>query len=203
MKMKQLTLSGLIAAFLFAMASIAWAQANYRVQSGDTLMIEVLEDPSLNRSTTVLPDGNFSFPFAGTLRAGGQTVPQIQSTIRGAIADNFASPPTVFVSVQPREGEDIVDGDLIKIYLLGEVALPGLVELDPGSTILQAIAVAGGPSRFAATKRLQLRRTDTRTGQQSVTTVNYKALSEGATLSRDIVLRDGDVILIPERRLFE
>lgn len=201
--MKHLTLSGLIVAFLLSMTSIAWAQANYRVQSGDTLVIEVLEDPSLNRSTVVLPDGNFSFPFAGTLQAGGQTVPQIESAIRGAIAGNFANPPTVFVSVQPLEREDVTDGDLIKIYMLGEVAVPGLVELESGSTILQAIAVAGGPSRFAATKRVQLRRTDSRTRQQSVTTINYKALTEGAALSRDIVLRDGDVILVPERRLFE
>lgn len=201
--MKNLTFPGLIIAFVLSIASMAWAQANYRVQPGDMLAIEVLEDPSLNRSTTVLPDGNFSFPFAGTLRAGGQTVPQIESLIRSAIASNFASPPTVFVSVQPLEREDEDDGDLINIYLLGEITTPGLIELDTGSTILQAIAVAGGPSRFAATKRLQLRRTDKRTGQQSVTTINYKALSEGAALSRDIVLRDGDVILIPERRLFE
>ena len=200
--MKYLTLPGLTIAMLLSMASMMWAQA-YRVQAGDTLVIEVLEDPSLNRSTSVLPDGNFSFPFAGTLQAGGQTVPQIENSIRTAIASNFASPPTVFVSVQPLEREDVVDSDVIKVYLLGEVATPGLVELDPGSTILQAIAVAGGPSRFAATKRLQLRRTDPHTHRQNVTTINYKALSVGAALSRDIVLKDGDVILVPERRLFE
>lgn len=199
--MKNLSLPGLIIAFLLSMTSMVWAQSSYRVQTGDMLVIEVLEDPSLNRSTTVLPDGNFSFPFAGTLRAGGRTVPQIEDSIRTAIASNFASTPTVFVSVQPLEIDD--EGDLINVFLLGEIATPGLIELDTGSTILQAIAVAGGPSRFAATKRLQLRRTDKRTGQQSVTTINYKALTRGATLSRDIVLKDGDVILIPERRLFE
>ncbi|MEO9651788.1 MAG: polysaccharide biosynthesis/export family protein [Roseobacter sp.] len=200
--MKNLKLLGLIVAFLISMVSVTWAQGNYRVQAGDLLTIEILEDPSLNRSTAVLPDGNFSFPFAGTLRAGGQTVPQIETSIRDAIASNFANTPTVFVSVQPLQREE-EEGDLIKIFLLGEIPAPGLVELDAGSTILQAIAVAGGPSRFAATKRLQLRRTDKRTGQQSVTTINYKALSKGAALSRDIVLKDGDVILVPERRLFE
>lgn len=202
--MKKLTLPGLIVAFLFSMVSMAWTQASYRVQPGDTLVIEVLEDPSLNRSPTVLPDGNFSFPFAGTLRASGQTVPQIEAAIRNAIASNFASPPTVFVAVQPLpllETED--DGDIIEIYLLGEVNAPGLVEMDPGSTALQAIAVAGGPSRFAAIKRVQLRRIDPSTGQQDVTVINYKALSDGTSTSRDITLKDGDVILIPERRLFE
>jgi polysaccharide export outer membrane protein len=198
--MKYLTRPGLILAFLFAMVSMAWAQSSYRVQPGDTLVIEVLEDPSLNRSTVVLSDGRFSFPFAGTLRAGGQTVSQIESSVRNAIASNFASPPTVFVAVEPFEVETAGD---IEVYLLGEVNAPGLVEMDAGSTVLQAIALAGGPSRFAATKRIQLRRTNTSTAQQSVTIINYKALSEGATMSRDIILRDGDVILVPERRLFE
>lgn len=199
--MIRFALSGILAVCLLVIATVAQAQSSYRVQSGDTLVIEVLEDPSLNRATIVLPDGSFSFPFAGTLRASGQTVPQIEATIRNAIADNFASPPTVFVSVQPLELAE--DGDLMEIYVVGEVNLPGLVEMDSGSTVLQAIAVAGGPSRFAAIKRVQLRRIDTRSGAQSVTTINYKALADGATMSRDIFLKDGDVIIVPERRLFE
>lgn len=203
--MKRLTISGLVAICFLVMTPLAFAQSSYQVQPGDTLMVEVLEDNTLNRSTVVLPDGTFSFPYAGTLRARGRTVSQIETTIQNAIASNFTTPPTVFVSVQPleREPEEPMDPDPISIYVLGEVATPGLVELKPGSTMLHAIAVSGGPSRFAATKRIQLRRTDKRTGQQNVTTINYKALSKGATLSRDPVLKDGDVILVPERRLFE
>ncbi|MEM1159324.1 MAG: polysaccharide biosynthesis/export family protein [Pseudomonadota bacterium] len=193
--MRYLIRPGLIIAFLLSMVSMAWAQS-YRVQPGDTLLVEVLEDPSLNRATVVLSDGRFSFPFAGTLRASGQTVPQIESSIRNAIASNFASPPTVFVSVQPLEIEAT---DVIEIYVVGEVNAPGLYEMDNGSTMLQALAIAGGPTRFAATKRFQLRRT----GRPQAVVINYKALSDGATLSSDILLRDGDVILVPERRLFE
>ncbi|WP_084354160.1 polysaccharide biosynthesis/export family protein [Primorskyibacter flagellatus] len=203
--MIRLILSGLCAACLFIIATVANAQSSYRVQQGDMLVIEVLEDPGLNRSTAVLPDGNFSFPYAGTLRAGGRTVSQIESAIRGAIASNFANPPTVFVSVQPLEREPVEpeEPEMIKVYLLGEVGAPGLVELEPGSTILHAIAIGGGPSRFAATKRIQLRRTDPRSGRQGVSTINYRAMSQGAGLRQDIILRDGDVILVPERRLFE
>lgn len=202
--MIRLALSGVFAVCMFFIATVASAQSSYRVQQGDILTIEVLEDPELSRSTVVLPDGNFSFPYAGTLRAGGRTVSQIESSIRGAISSNFANPPTVFVSVQPaeREPEEPEEPEMIKIYMLGEVGTPGLVELEPGSTILHAIAMAGGPSRFAATKRIQLRRTDSR-GRQSVSTLNYKAMSQGAGLRQDVILKDGDVILVPERRLFE
>lgn len=203
--MPRTLLSSLLALILVAVATVASAQSSYRVQPGDTLTVEVLEDPSLNRSTIVLPDGSFSFPFAGTLPAAGQTVPQIQGTIRNAIAGNFASAPTVFVAVAPGERAPVaaVGAAQIDIFMLGELNAPGVVQLDRGATILQAMAIAGGPSRFAATKRIQLRRTDPRSGQQTVSTINYKALSEGAAMNRDIVLQDGDVILVPERRLFE
>ncbi len=182
--------------------SFAEAQSNYRVRTGDTLEIQVLEDPSLNRSVRVLPDGRFSFPFAGTLRAAGLTIPQIERNIRVGIADNFANEPNVFVFVVPEEREEL-DPETINIYLLGEFNTPGLAEMPPGTTILQALSMGGGMTRFAAVKRVQLRRTDTKTGVQTVRKINFKALSNGAALSNDIVLKDGDVILVPERRLFE
>ena len=46
------------------------------------------------------------------------------------------------------------------IFVIGQVGSPGQVEVEPGTTLLQAMALAGGLDRFAATKRIQLRRTD-------------------------------------------
>ena len=188
-------------------ATLTQAQEQFQVQPGDTLVIEVLEDASLNRSITVLPDGQFNFPFAGSLRAAGKTVSQVQATITAAIAGNFASTPTVFVTAQPKERPvrsiSDVKAATIDVYFLGEVAAPGLREVAVGTTFLQAMAQSGGLTRFAATKRIQLRRNDSRTGQQTVQSFNYKELANGAALSQDTRLRDGDIILVPERRLFE
>jgi polysaccharide export outer membrane protein len=168
-------------------------------------VIEVLEDATLNRSVAVLPDGRFSFPFAGSVRAGGRTVSEIQTDLASAITSNFVAPPNVFVAVQPAEREPTATtalGDTIDVYFLGEVNNPGLVAVTPGTTLLQAVAIGGGVSRFAAVKRIQLRRTNPSTGVQNVTILNYKALANGA-VTTDIELKDGDVILVPERRLFE
>jgi polysaccharide export outer membrane protein len=193
----------LAAAALVAMLSAALAQgSDYRVRTGDTLEIQVLEDPELNRTVRVLPDGQFSFPFAGTLRASGLTIPMIERNLANRIADNFTATPNVFITVIPEEREPL-DPETINVYLLGEFETPGLVEVPPGSTILQALSLGGGMTRFAALKRVQLRRADPATGRQTVTQIDYNALSRGAALSRDIVLRDGDVILVPQRRLFE
>lgn len=188
---------------LVVSAVSAHAQSDYQIRSGDVLQIEVLEDPSLDRAVVVLPNGQITFPFAGTLRAGGRTIGQVQANLRNALASNFAAPPTVFIGVQPSQNDAVggLDGPSIDVYFVGEVNRPGLVEVKKGTSLLQAVAVSGGVSRFAAIKRIQLRRTGS-DGVQRVTILNYKALADGA-VTNDIELRDGDVILVPERRLFE
>ncbi|WP_262386578.1 hypothetical protein ROLI_045150 (plasmid) [Roseobacter fucihabitans] len=194
-------LAGLMLALV---ATLAHAQSEYRVQPGDGLNIEVLEDSSLNRSVVVLPDGRFNFPFAGTILAAGRNAVQIQSAVTTAIQSNFSNPPTVFVSVAPsaQNAADVEKDGEIDVYFLGEVNTPGVISVEPGTTLLQAIAVGGGVTRFAAIKRIQVRRTNPQTGVQNVITLNYKALAKG-TASNVIELKDGDVILVPERRLFE
>jgi len=191
-------------------ATVAAAQSEYRIRSGDTLNIEVLEDPGLNRSVVVLPDGRFSFPLAGSIVAGGRTVAQVQAEIASSIAGNFANDPNVFVGVQPAPREPrapvVVSPaapPTISIYVMGEVQKNGLIAVKPGTTFLQALAQAGGLTPFAATKRVQLRRTNPATRIQKVYSINYRALMNGAQLNRDVRLIEGDVILVPERRLFE
>ena len=191
---------------LMICAFSAQAQGDYRISPGDVLLIEVLEDPSLDRSVVVLPNGQISFPFAGTLQAGDRTISQIQGSLRNALSSNFAAPPTVFVGVRPRgdalEAANGIEGPSIDVYFVGEVNNPGRFMVEQGTTLLQAVAISGGVSRFAAIKRIQLRRTDPATKVQRVTILNYKALADGA-ITTDIELKDGDVILVPERRLFE
>ena len=194
-------LLGLVAA-LFATSAVA--QSGYQILPGDTLQVEVLEDSSLNRSVLVLPDGTISFPFAGSVQAAGRTAAQVDSAITSGIAGNFASEPNVFVTVQTLSERAVGTGPAqVHIYMMGEIAAPGEKHLRRGTTLVQALAETGGFTSFAATKRIVLRRIDSRTGQQFVRRINYKAIADGAAVGGDIVLRDGDVIIVPERRLFE
>lgn len=185
-------------------ATMAVAQSGYQIQPGDTLQIEVLEDPSLNRSVLVLPDGTISFPFAGSVRASGRSAGQVGDAITSGIASNFATEPNVFVTVATlRERATGTGPARIDVYMMGEIATPGEKKMARGTTLIQALAETGGFTKFAATKRILLRRIDRRTGKQTVSRINYKAIADGAAVGNDIVLRDGDVIIVPERRLFE
>ena len=191
----------ILLAFLLVLPGIAPAfaqSAGYRIQPGDELAITVLEDDTLNRQLLVLPDGTISVPLAGTVRAGGRSVESVEAAIADQLASNFAVRPSVFVSVVT---VDETYGTF-PIFVMGQVATPGVVEVEPGTTLLQAIALAGGLDRFAATKRIQLRRADS-TGQQRLYLFNFKAVERGGAIQSMITLREGDVIIVPERRLFE
>lgn len=184
---------------LILAAPMAFAQAaGYRIQPGDVLSVTVLEDETLNRQALVLPDGRISVPLAGTIRASNQTVESVEKVIADRLASNFAVRPNVFVSVTTVNE----DGLTFPIYVLGRVSDPGLREVETGTNLLQAVALAGGLDRFAATKRIQLRRRGA-DGREQIFVFNYKAVERGAGIESMITMREGDVILVPERRLFE
>lgn len=184
----------------------ALAQDEYRIRPGDVLRIEVIEDPSLNRSVLVPPDGRITVPLAGSVQAGGRGVSQIQVDLAGLLAPNFAAPPSVFVSIeqlfQAPPPPQPLPPRTIGIFVLGEVNSPGQLAVLPGTTVLQLFAQMGGFSQFAATKRIQLRRAD-QSGTEQVYLINYDAVEQGDSKAGATVLREGDVIIVPQRRLFE
>lgn len=192
-----------ITSALLLTALPAVAQDSYRIKPGDLLRVEVLEDPNLNRNVLVLPDGSIALPMAGTIAAGGQTVSQVQDALAAKLGPNFATAPNVYVGVdrlaEPRAGST-GGGKAVRtmtVYVMGEGAKPGLYDLPRGATLLQALAATGGFSKFAATQRVQLRR------GAAVYNFNYKAMEQGHVGLSNTVLMEGDVIVIPQRRLFE
>lgn len=197
----------IVTVFLAAqfMALAALAQDGYSIKPGDVVRVEVLEDSSLNRESLVLPDGRITVPLAGTVMVGGRTVDQVRSDVTSRLSSNFASDPTVTVSLiqlgEAPKSTGTYSSD-IEVYFMGEINTPGMASVEKGTTLLQAIAIAGGFSRFAATKRVQLRRTDS-SGVQKVYAFNYEDVLAGRTSIGGTVLAKGDVIVVPARKLFE
>ncbi|HMO06050.1 MAG TPA: polysaccharide biosynthesis/export family protein [Paracoccaceae bacterium] len=200
---KGLLAKGLLAAALALPAPAVLAQdGGYRVRAGDVVRVEVLEDASVNRDVLVLPDGRITVPLAGPVRVAGRTLEQIQTDLAARLAPSFAAAPTVFVSLSQLGERQPASPRVINVYVMGEAANPGRFEVRPGTTLLQLMAQAGGFSRFAATKRVQLRRVD-RSGVEQVYTFDYDAMTRGSAGGGATQLSPGDVIVIPQRRLFE
>ena len=184
-------------------AGTAQAQS-YRLRSGDVLDVTVWQDPKLNRQIVVGPDGFVSFPLAGRFKAGGQTTAAVEDALRARLQKQFTTELDVtvsFVQSEKRELKEAKDREFT-VYVTGEVAKPGafVVPKRP-PTVLQAIALSGGLGPFAAAKRIHVVRRVS--GEEIIFPFNYRRYEKGRDLEGNITLRNGDVVVVPERGLFE
>lgn len=197
--------------FMATMPAPALAQAGYSIQPGDVLQVEVLEDPGLNRSLLVLPDGSVSFPQVGTLRAGGRTVDQVRAALTQGLAPNFATPPNIYVTVSslapppsPQAQAAQAAKDTEALYVMGEVTAPGRKDVEPSTNLLQFLSQAGSLTRFAARNRIELHRVDAASKTARIYLFDLDAIGGGPNrISGMTTLVPGDVIVVPTRRLFE
>lgn len=178
--------------------------APYTLQPGDKLIVNVLEDPELDAEVLVLPDGRISLPVAGTIEAGGLTPQKLAGVVRERLRKNFVQPPDVTVTVTGL-AEATEEEDFGEIYVLGEVLSPGRYEYEPDNplTVVKALSLAGGVGPFAARERIQVREL---VGEIEILRLfDYEAFEDGLIdTSRDLaVLKDGAVVVVPERGLFE
>ncbi len=201
----------LIVIMALLVAPMAMAQGSYRIQPGDSLAISVLEDPNLNRTVLVRPDGGISLPIAGNIQAGGNSISAVERLVTERLASGFSIKPTVSVAlaavgpvaaaVQQARAADAANTK-VDVFFIGEVQGAGTQQIERGATLLQAIAAAGGLTPFAADSRIQLRRTDSN-GNETIFLFDYDAVQNGAQITNNLVVQNGDVIVVPERRLFE
>jgi polysaccharide export outer membrane protein len=181
------------------MASVAEAQT---LKKGDTLSISVLQDPKLDRSVVVDPLGQIAFPLAGHIRAVGLTPEGLEAVLKNKLKSNYKDDNLDVTVALLNAVKDIPEDDLKpKVFITGEIQRPGSYIVRQPTTLMQAIALAGGLGPFAAKRRIMVRR---RGGSgEDIFMFDYRAYEAGQDLEGNITLRAGDVIMVPERGLFE
>jgi polysaccharide biosynthesis/export protein len=158
----------------------------YRLGPGDKLRIEVYKDPQLSQSVQVRPDGKITLPLVGDLDATNHTPIELRDTISKSLKE-YITNPTVTVIV--------VEALASQVYVMGEVTHPGTMQLHGPTTILQALAMAGGFKEFANTKDVKVLRP--KGGGNNVETIrfNYKDVINGD--AKPFYLRSGDTVIVP------
>jgi polysaccharide export outer membrane protein len=189
-----------VSLLLCAFCARALAQSE-PIQPGDTLHISVWQDPKLDRQVVVGPDGMIAFPLAGHIKAGGITPQALENLLRSRLQKNYTGQLDITVSlaaVNPVEAAE----SRPRVYISGEVLKPGPYSLKPPIDVAQAIALAGGLSPFAASRRIQIHRKIR--GADTILVFDYRAFQNGtAPPDSNVALRSGDVVIVPERGLFE
>jgi polysaccharide biosynthesis/export protein len=180
------------------LAAGANAQA---LQTGDRISISVYQDPKLDREIVIDQTGKISFPLAGRIRAAGLTTEDLERSLRSKLKDKYTSAPDITVAlIAPAKVEDDAKP---RIFVTGEVTRPGTYPYVPGTDVVQAIAMSGGLGPYAARSRIQVRRKDT--GADANFVFDYAAFEAGKESDGkgNIELKPGDVVIVPEKGIFE
>jgi polysaccharide export outer membrane protein len=186
---------------LCAFASTGHAQTT--LKPGDTLAISVLQDPKFDRSVVIDPNGQIAFPLAGHITASGLTPQRLERTLKAKLQRNYKDGDLdVTVALANAAKPDVPEEDLKpKIFVTGEILRPGPYTVRQETTLVQAIALAGGLGPFAARRRIQVRRGNG--PSEVIFRFDYRAYEAGSDLEGNITLQAGDVIIIPERGILE
>lgn len=168
-------------------AAAAAALPVYTIGPNDVLTISVWQEKDLSATLPVRPDGKISLPLIGQVQASGYTPLEFQQVLTEKLK-TYIDHPRVTV---------VVDKVLSRTYnVLGKVIKPGAYPLDQPTTVLDALALAGGPAEFANTKKIYVLRYK-KDGSRWIYPFNYKQVIKGHLPWENIRLQPGDTVVVP------
>ncbi len=161
-------------------------QERYRLGPEDVIEVSVWKEPEMTKTLIVQPDGKIFYPLIGEVQAVGKTVKEVQAEISKRL-EKFVTDAAVTVILLKTQH--------YKFFVTGKVNKPGEFLVGRPTSVLQAIAMAGGLTPFASPKSIKIVRK--RGGLDEVYPFNYREVSKGLLLSQDIILEPGDVVVVP------
>jgi len=155
---------------------------SYVIGAEDHLSIRVWREPEVSANVIVRPDGMITLPLIGEVQAAERTPYELKDAITEDFSE-YLTRPEVMVSVIAIRSK--------KYYITGEVGRTGAVPLVVPTTVLQALSSAGGFGPWANKKKIVILR-----GSQRLK-FNYNEVIKGKKLEQNILLQNGDHIIVP------
>ena len=159
---------------------------NYILGPEDLLLVSVWGEEALTKQVTVRPDGKISLPLIPDLQASGLTPLELRDQIAKRL-QGYVKAPNVSVVV--------LEANNFRIFLLGEIAKPGMYRVRNQTTLLQAISMAGGFTHFAAPNGTTIIRHQS--NSREVIPVQVNDIVKNGLAERDLWLMPGDIVIIP------
>ena len=159
----------------------------YVIQVGDQLSVRVWGQESMSARARVRPDGRISLPFVDDVEAAGATPSALGKRVQARLKEYVVN-PVVTVSLE--------DLRLVAVSVLGEVARPGLFQLEQGSGVLPALAAAGGMTPFADKDSIYVIRNRKAGGDPVRIRFKFSSLTGALGRAATFSLQGGDVIVV-------
>ena len=138
------------------------SEAAYKLSEGDKITIQVFDEPDLSLDASVNAKGSINYSYLGDVRVSGKTPQQLEQHLTSLLKNGYLVNPSVNVSIV----------EFRPFFIGGEVRSPGSYPFQPGLTLGKAIALAGGLTDRASTRRMFVVRAGTASNQQSKITLN-------------------------------
>jgi polysaccharide export outer membrane protein len=154
---------------------------------GDSFDVRVFGEPDLSGTYKVGAEGTITFPLVGEVKVEGLDPQKVAKLLADKLREGILRDPQVTVLAKEQTSK--------KIYILGQVSHPGTFSYTPSMSVVEAITVAGGFTAVAAKNDTTI----TRSEQGKKTTVKVPVADIGEGKARNVYLRPGDIISVPER----
>jgi polysaccharide export outer membrane protein len=173
------------------------ALGKYRIGPEDILQISVWKNEAVSRLVPVRPDGNISLPLLNDVQAAGLTPLELRDVLTQKLAEYMPNPEVSVIVAEVRS---------FKVSVIGEVLKPARYELKSWSTVLDALALAGGFTPFAAKSKIVIFRPDGNTVKRIPFNYNKLTASEGfldrilnasSDAQENFYLQNSDIVLVP------
>ena len=161
------------------------APNDYRIGPGDLLKVEVFGVPDLNRSVRVNASGQISLPLIGAVQAGGLTAEQLAADIAARLAKDYLQNPQVTIFIEEFTSQ--------RVTVAGAVKTPGIFPLKGRTTLMQAVAQAGGPTNVASLGTVKILRPEP-DGTRKTLEFDLAAIRDGQVPDPEI--RGEDVVQV-------
>ena len=155
----------------------------------DVIRVSVWKSPGLSTSSPVRPDGTITMPLVGEVRADGRTTAQLKAEIKRRL-DPYLKDPAAVVTVTVEEINSY------RFSVSGEVTNPGVFVSKSYVTLVEALALAGGPTRFADSNAIKVIRKNA-DGTLRTIPVSYEAIIKQGREDMNLVILAGDRIQVP------
>jgi polysaccharide biosynthesis/export protein len=166
----------------------------YRVNPGDELEIHVWREEQLQRVVKILPDGTFSFPLVGLVKAAGKTSVEIEKELTAGLVSQYfdGKVPNVTVSVRSPSG--------LQFSVIGKVKSTGTFTPGRYVTLLEALSFAGGADEFANLDNIVV----VRKTAEGLTMIRAKLAdilrnraSNADSAKNILMIESGDTVIVP------
>ena len=161
----------------------------YVLGVSDSININVWDQGNLSTKATIRPDGTVTMPLVGDLEAEGKTPTELKGMIAKKLANFLQEIPEITISVDQWAS--------YRFTVSGEVNSPGIIESARYVRIDEAIAMAGGLTRFANKNQMVLTRTDPKTGDIRRIPLAYDPIVKGERPDMNLYLLRGDTLHVP------